>query len=124
MSAPKDVKTYLAGLPAEQRAALQKLRKAVKAAAPKCEEVISYAIPGLRYKDYGLISYAAWKNHVSLYAGANAAKRYKSELKGYETAKGTIRFPNDAPIPVSLVRKIVKGRMKENEARAKRKTKK
>jgi uncharacterized protein YdhG (YjbR/CyaY superfamily) len=124
MSAPKDVKTYLAGLPAEQRAALQKLRKAVKAAAPKCEEVISYAIPALRYRGYGLVSYAAWNSHVSLYPGGAAAKRFKNELKGYETAKGTIRFPNDKPIPVSLVRKIVKGRMKENEARAKLKAKK
>jgi len=119
-----DVKTYMARLSADQRAALQRLRKAVKAAAPKCEEVISYAIPTLRYKGYGLVSYAAWKNHVSLYAGGKATKRYQSELKGYKTAKGTIRFPNDAPIPASLITKIVKGRMKENEARAKRKAKK
>ena len=117
MSAPKDVKTYLAGLSKDQRASLQKLRVVVKAAAPpRTEEVISYSIPALRYKGYGLVWYAAWKDHVSLYPLPGGVK--KSDLKGYKTAKGTIRFPNDKPVPAGLVRKIVRSRMKENDARA------
>lgn len=122
MTAPKDVRTYMAALPKDQRVALEKLRKIVKAAAPKGEEVISYAIPALRYQGYMLVWYAAWKNHCSLYPLGNAATFYKAELKGYETSKGTIRFPNDKPLPVTLVKKLVKARIAENANRAKEST--
>jgi uncharacterized protein YdhG (YjbR/CyaY superfamily) len=121
MTAPVDVRTYMAALPKDQRTALEKLRKVVKAAAPKTEEVISYSMPALRYRGYVLVWYAAWKNHCSLYPLPGAVKR--ADLKGYVISKGTIRFPNDKPIPATLVRKIVKARMKENELRTKKKGK-
>ena len=122
MTAPKDVRTYMAALPKDQRAALEKLRRVVKAAAPKTEEVISYSIPALRYQGYVLVWYAAWKNHCSLYPLTVAVK--KADLKGYLISKGTIRFPNDKPLPAALIRRLVKGRMKENEARAAKRAKK
>ena len=112
----------MAGLAPEQRAALQKLRVVVKAAAPKGQEVISYAIPALRYQGYVLVWYAAWKSHCSLYPLTGAVK--KADLKGYLISKGTIRFPNDKPLPAALIRRLVKGRMKENEARAKKRDEK
>jgi len=115
MSAPKDVHAYLAALPKDRRVALGKLRKTVKSAAPRSEEVISYGIPALRYQGRVLVWFAAWKNHCSLYPLSGAVK--KAELKGYKTAKGTIRFPNGEPLPVALVKKLVKARIKENEKR-------
>jgi len=122
MTAPKGVRTYMAALPKDQRAALEVLRKIVKAAAPKTEEVISYAIPALRYQGYVLVWYAAWKNHCSLYPLTGAVK--KADLKGYLISKGTIRFSYDKPLPAPLIRRLVKGRMKENEARAAKRDKK
>jgi uncharacterized protein YdhG (YjbR/CyaY superfamily) len=112
MSAPKDVEAYLAALPKGQRAALEKLRKIIRVAAPKAEEVISYGIPAFWYQGYGIVWYAAWKNHCSLYPISGAITR---ELKGYDTAKGTIRFAVDEPLPAALVKKLVKARIAENQ---------
>lgn len=112
MSPPKDVETYLAALPKGQRAALEKLRKIIRAAAPKAEEVISYGIPAFYYQGYGLVWYAAWKDHCSLYPISGAIKR---ELKGYNTAKGTIRFAVDKPLPAPLVRKLVRARIADSQ---------
>jgi len=117
MSGVKDVDAYLAALPKNQRAALEKLRKTIRAAAPKAEEVISYGIPAFYYQGYGLVWYAAWKSHCSLYPISGAIKR---ELKGYDTAKGTIRFAVDEPLPATLVRKLVKARIAENTKRTKK----
>lgn len=96
----------------KDRAALEKLRKIIKSAVPDATEVISYGIPAFRYQGYVLVWFAAWKNHCSLYPISNAVKR---ELKGYDTAKGTIRFTADKPLPAALVRKLVKARIAENE---------
>lgn len=111
---PQTVEDYLAKVPEKSRAALEKLRKTIKAAAPKAEEVMSYGIPAFRYEGYVLVWFAAWKNHCSLYPMSNAIKR---ELKGYDTAKGTIRFTADKPLPAALVTKLVKARIAENEKR-------
>jgi len=111
------VDAYLSALPNEQRAALDRLRKIIRAAAPMAEEVISYGIPAFYIQGYGLVWFAAWKNHCSLYPISGAITR---ELKGYNTAKGTIRFAVDEPLPAMLVRKLVKARMAENTKRAKK----
>ena len=121
MKTLKNTAAYLAAIPKDQRAAFKKLSYAIQAAAPKAKEVIFYGMPAFRYVGFPLVSLAPWKNHCSLYPGSGAVGALKAELKGYDVCKGTIRFPADKPVPASLVRKVAKGRMKENEARAKRK---
>jgi uncharacterized protein YdhG (YjbR/CyaY superfamily) len=117
---PKDVDEYLAGVPKEARATLEKLRKAIKAAAPRASEVISYQMP--MYKQNGmLVGFAAFKDHCSLFPGPAVIKAHQEELKGYKTSKGTIRFPSDKPLPAALVKKMIKTRIQENEARASKK---
>ena len=119
----KTVDAYLAALPEEARATLEKIRKAIKAAAPKATEVISYQIP--MYKQHGmLVGFAAFKDHCSFFPGAKPVATYKDELKAYETSKGTIRFPIGKPLPTALVKRLVKARIAENEKRASEKAKK
>jgi uncharacterized protein YdhG (YjbR/CyaY superfamily) len=116
----KNVDEYLAGVPKEARATLAKLRKTIKAAAPRASEVISYQMP--MYKQHGMvIGFAAFKNHCSIFPGSAVMDEYKEELSRYDTSKGTIRFPASKPLPAALVTKLVKARVKENEARAARK---
>ena len=114
---PQTVDDYLAALPEEARATLEKIRKAIKAAAPKATEGISYQMP--MYKQHGmLVGFAAFKNHCSIFPGAKPMETYKDELKAYKTSKGTIRFPIGKPLPAALVKKLVKTRIAENEKRA------
>ena len=101
---------YLSTVDAVKRAALQKLRKDIRAAAPKAEECISYGLPGFRLNGKVLMHYGAAKTHCAFYPGATIALLAK-ELKGYDTSKGTIRFAADEPLPATLVRKIVKARI-------------
>jgi uncharacterized protein YdhG (YjbR/CyaY superfamily) len=108
--APASPDSYLAGLSADKRRALEKLRKDIKAAAPKAEECISYGVPGFRIDGRLLCSYAASAKHCAFYPGS-IVQQFTKELKGYNTAKGTIRFPADEPLPAALVRKIVKARI-------------
>jgi uncharacterized protein YdhG (YjbR/CyaY superfamily) len=117
-SAPaKDVDEYLAGVPKEARATLEKLRKTIKAAAPMASEGISYQMP--MYKHHGMVvGFAAFKDHCSLFPGSAVMDAHKEELKRYDTSKGTIRFPASKPLPVALVKKLVKARIAENDARA------
>ena len=117
VTSAKTVDDYLAALPKEARATLEKIRKAIKAAAPKATEVISYQMP--MYKHHGMvIGFAAFKDHCSIFPGSAVMDAYQEELKRYDTSKGTIRFPASKPLPAALVKKLVKARIKENEARA------
>ena len=109
---------YLQSLPADQRAALDKLRKDIKAAAPLAEEGLSYGLPGFRLDGRPLACFAAAASHCSLYPmSANVILRHADDLARYETSKGTIRFPAGKPLPTTLVRKIVKTRMAELQGR-------
>ena len=120
---PQTVDDYLAALPEEARATLEKLRKTIKAVAPKATEVISYQMP--MYKQHGmLVGFAAFNDHCSFFPGANPVATFKNELKAYKTSKGTIRFPIGKPLPAALVKKLVKARIAENERRAAEKEKK
>lgn len=114
---PGDVDGYLAGLPIAQRKALAKLRKAIRAAAPKAQECISWRMPAYKYLGF-LVFFAAFKNHCSFFVASTALmKKLGKELSPYETSKGTIRFTPEKPLSTTLVKKIVKARMKENELR-------
>jgi uncharacterized protein YdhG (YjbR/CyaY superfamily) len=112
---PKTFDEYLAALSADQRAALQKLRKTIKAAAPKAEEYISYGLPAFRLNGRPLVALGARANHCAFYPmSGTTVKAHMHELKAYETSKGTIRFQPDKPLPVALVRKLVKARIAES----------
>ena len=114
---PKTIDEYLAPLSNEKRAALEKLRKDIKAAAPKAEECISYQIPGFRLGGRMLVSFGAWTDHCAFYPGAFPIEANKKELKAYDTSKGTIRFHADSPLPATLVRKLIKTRIAEDTAK-------
>ncbi len=106
---------YLAALGEEQRAALGKLRKTIRAAAPKAEEGISYGLAAFRLEGRPLVGLGASAKHCAFYlmSGSTVAD-HAAELKGYDTSKGTIRFPASKPLPAALVRKLVKARIAEN----------
>jgi len=118
----KDVDEYLAGLPKAAQATLERLRKTIKAAAPMAAEGISYQMP--MYKHHGMVvGFAAFKDHCSLFPGSAVMDAHSEELKRYDTSKGTIRFSVSKPLPAALVKKLVKARIQENEARVKQKGK-
>ena len=116
--APDDIDTYLASLSPDKRVALQKLRRTIRAAAPEAEECISYRMPAFRQHGL-LVAYAGFTNHCSLFP-CGSTKAFAKDLARYETSKGTIRFDPKKPLPVALVRKIVKARLAQNAARKKR----
>jgi uncharacterized protein YdhG (YjbR/CyaY superfamily) len=106
---------YLAGLPADQRSALERLRKEIRAAAPEAEECMSYGIPGFRLNGKLLVSYGAAAKHCAFYPGS-IVRQFEKELKGYDTSgKGTIRFSADKPLRPALVKKIVTARIAERQ---------
>jgi len=110
---PKTIDEYLAALSEDKRAALEKLRKAIKAAVPKAEECISYQVPSFRLNGRMLVSFGAAAKHCAFYPGAYPVAALKVELKKYDTSTGTIRFAPDKPLPPALVRKLVKARIAE-----------
>lgn len=117
MKGPATVDEYMAELPEKEREVLSDLRKTIKATAPKAEEAISYGMPG--YKYHGMLVYfAAFKKHLSFFPGSSTIDQFGEEVKKYKTSKGTLQFTVDKPISTSLVKKIVKARMKQNEANA------
>jgi uncharacterized protein YdhG (YjbR/CyaY superfamily) len=111
---PKTVDEYLMALPEDQQEALEKIRQAIKSAAPKAEEVISYQIP--TYKLNGpLVHFAAFKNHLSLVVVSKSiAETFAKELAPFKSSGRTIHFTPEKPIPAALVKKIVKERVREN----------
>ena len=116
--APKDTDEYLARVPEPARTTLAKIRAMIRSVVPKeATEAISYGMPAFKYKG-ALVGFAAFADHCSLFP-MNAALivAFQDELKGYETSKGTIRFPVDKPLPAALVKRIVKARVAENESK-------
>src|SRR5713101_1604697 len=107
---PATIDDYLARVSSDQRAALNRLRKAIRAAAPRAEECISYQLPAFRLDGRMLVWFGAGANHCAFYPGA-VVQAFKRELLGFKTSKGTIRFQPDHPIPAALVRKLVRARI-------------
>ena len=114
---PKTIDEYLAALSDDRRAVLEKLRKAIKAAAPKAEECISYQLPAFRLNGRMLVAFGASAKHCDFYPmSSSTVQAHQDALNGYDTSKGTIRFQPDHPLLTALVRKLVKARIAENAA--------
>ena len=114
---PRTIDEYLDLWPPDKRAALEKLRRDIRAAAPGAEEAISYGIPAFRLGGRLLVAFGAAANHCAFYPGSHPVEAHEDELKAYDKSKGTIRFPTDSPLPATLVRKLVKTRIAEHAAR-------
>lgn len=119
---PRSIDEYLATLPPEQRLALQRLRRSIRAAVPAAEECISYSIPAFRRKGRLLVWFAAATKHCSFFPGAGPIAELRDELAGYSTSKGTVRFTPDRPLPATLVRRLVRARIAEQSELAARGT--
>lgn len=118
MPSASTVDEYLDALPPGQRAALEHLRRTIRAAAPDATEAIGYGMPTFRQGGRGLVGYAAFKNHCSLFPmSATIVADHAAALAGHQTSKGTIRFAVDAPLPDALVTSIVRARLAEIAAR-------
>jgi len=116
-----EVDDVLAGLPSDQRAALEKLRATIARAAPDAVEAISYGVPAFKYRGRPLVSFGAARNHCALYVQSPAVMTAHADaLAGYDTSKGTVRFAADSPLPDDLVTTLVKARLAETDAAAKR----
>jgi uncharacterized protein YdhG (YjbR/CyaY superfamily) len=112
---PRSVDEYLAALSPDQRAALQKLRKVIRAVAPEAEERISYQLAAFRLHGKMLVAIGATANHCAFYLmSATTVAAHERELEKYDTSKGTIRFQAAKPLPAALVRKLLKARIAEN----------
>jgi uncharacterized protein YdhG (YjbR/CyaY superfamily) len=111
----KTIDEYLAAVSDDKRAALEKLRKTIKATAPQAVECISYGLAAFRLDGRPLVAFGATANHCAFYPmSGSIVEAHQNELKGYETSKGTIRFPANKPLPATLVQKLVKARIAEN----------
>ncbi|MES2621731.1 MAG: DUF1801 domain-containing protein [Bacteroidota bacterium] len=118
----KNVDEYIAVFPKATQQLLVHMRAAIKKAAPDAEEVISYGMPG--YKLSGVLVYfAGYENHIGFYATPSGNSAFTKQLSAYKTGKGSVQFPLDKPLPISLIIKIVKYRVKENLQKAKAKKK-
>jgi uncharacterized protein YdhG (YjbR/CyaY superfamily) len=113
----EDVAHYLSQLPEPQREALEKLRRTIKSIAPDAVEVISYQIPTFKLNGRMLVSYAAFKHHCSFFPGAGPIEMHANDLKSFQTSKGTIQFTPERPLSTTLVKKLVKTRIRLNEDR-------
>jgi len=117
---PKNVDEYLAGVPEPARSTLNKMRAAIRSVVPpEATETISYGMPAFKHKGV-LVWFAAFSKHCSLFPTASVVEAFKNELKGFSTSKGTIHFPTDKPLPIALVKKLVKARVTQNERKKQR----
>jgi uncharacterized protein YdhG (YjbR/CyaY superfamily) len=118
---PETIDDYLSALPDDQRAALERLRKTIQAAAPRAEECISYGLPAFRLDGKPLVAFGATARHCSFFPlSGTTVEAHEDQLAAYDTSKGTIRFQADQPLPASLVRTLVKARIAENAEQQRR----
>jgi uncharacterized protein YdhG (YjbR/CyaY superfamily) len=116
------VDKYIAGFPKTTQLLLEKMRATIKKAVPKAEETVGYGIPTFKLNG-NLVHFGGYKNHIGFYPAPSAIKAFEKDLSMYDGAKGSVQFPVDKPLPLALVTKIVKYRVKENEAKKNSKVK-
>lgn len=115
---PASIDTYIESAPVHVQKHLLEMRKTIQRAAPAASERISYGIPTF-YLEGNLVHFAAFKNHIGFYPRSSGIKTFEKAVSGYKLAKGSVQFPLDAALPLSLVRDVVKFRVAENLKRAK-----
>jgi uncharacterized protein YdhG (YjbR/CyaY superfamily) len=120
MKPVKTVDEYIAQAPKEVQEKLQELRAVIRSTAPGAEERISYGMPYYEYKGR-LVYFQLWKKHIGFYVPTPVVEEHKSELKGYETTKATVRFPLDEKLPLALIKKLVQARVRKNDEAEKKK---
>lgn len=120
---PKTIDAYVADFPEEVQVSLEKVRATIRKAAPQAEEAMKYGIPTFVFNG-NLIHFGGYKNHIGLYPGSTPIEVFEEELRGYETSKGTVKFPLDRRIPFGLIGKITKYCVERNIERAAAKKKK
>lgn len=118
MSRAKNIDEFIAQYPKDVQRVLQELREVIKKEVPEAREKISYGIPTLTFHG-NLVHFSAYEKHIGFYPGSGPIKEFAEELEGYETSKGTIRFPLDKPLPYPLIRKIVRSCVKHNLSKKK-----
>lgn len=123
MAEQNNIDSYIAGFPQETQKLLQQVRSIISKAAPEAEETINYGIPTFILKG-NLVHFAGYKNHIGFYPASSGIETFKKELAVYKGAKGSVQFPIDKPMPLALITKIVKFRVKENMEKANAKMKK
>lgn len=117
---PENIDNYIAGFPEDIQQILEKIRATIKNAAPEAEETIKYRMPTFTLKG-NLVHFAAFKNHIGFYPAPTGIESFRKELSAYKGAKGSVQFPLDKPLPLSLITKIVRYRVEENLKKAKQK---
>ena len=117
---PQSIDEYLAGVPAESRAALEKLRGTIKSIVPEAVETISYEVPTFKLNGRMLVSFAAFSEHCSFFPGPGSIEAHRDDLTSFPTSKGTIRFTPDRPLSRALVKKLVRTCIKLDKASRKK----
>lgn len=117
---PETIDEYIAAFPEDVQKRLERIRSAIRKAAPNAEEAISYQIPTFRLHG-NLIHFAAYAKHIGLYPAPRTSDEFKEELAGYAGGKGTVQFPHNRPLPLDLIRRIVRHRVQQNTEAAERK---
>jgi uncharacterized protein YdhG (YjbR/CyaY superfamily) len=121
---PTDIDEYIAAFPVATQSKLEQVRTTIKKAAPLAEEKISYGIPAFNFQDSYLVYFAGYKNHIGLYPAPTGVEAFKKEISDYKSGKGSLQFPLDKPMPLRLINKIIKFRIKESIEKTKEKNKK
>ena len=119
----KNIDEYISAFPDEVQERLQEIRTTIRKAAPDAEETINYAIPTFKLNG-NLVHFAGYESHIGFYPAASGIEAFKKELSAFKGAKGSVQFPLDKPLPLGLVTKIVKFRVRESLEKAAAKTKK
>jgi uncharacterized protein YdhG (YjbR/CyaY superfamily) len=122
MKNPKDVDEYISNFPVEVQQLLEQVRQTIKLVAPQAEEVISYSMPAFKLNGI-LVWYAAYTKHIGFYPKTSAIEAFKKEISIYKSAKGSVQFPLDNPLPLNLISEMVKFRINENLQNVKSKRK-
>lgn len=115
---------YIAACPGQSQGYVQKIRETIHDVVPEAREKISYQIACFEWKGKNLVHFAGWKSHVSMYPIPSGTKAFTKEISKYADGKGTIKFPLDKPLPLKLIREVVKYRMKDTSGYEKLKAKK
>jgi uncharacterized protein YdhG (YjbR/CyaY superfamily) len=120
-STASSIDEYIAEFPPETRKVLEEVRAVIKASAPDATETISYAIPTFDLNGRHLVHFAGYKSHIGFYPGSRGIEAFREEIKSYKSAKGSVQFPLDQPMPTDLIRRIVEHRVKESTGKARKK---